>query len=139
MIKTKTFEDVVKDINKDPFIKYTILWWIRYGIWNWLEMLPRRIYWFFQRGFNGFSDQDVWNFDSYLAEVISKGLKQFRTYYHGEKPSKNELSDIILGFEENLKVMNLDYKYNSKSYKRAEERFNKGMELFKKYFNYFYD
>jgi len=110
-----------------------------YCWWNYLDMLPRRIYWFFQRGFRGYGDNDTWDFDSYLAAVISKGLKHFKTYCHGGKPTKKELDIIIKGFEENLKMMNLDYKYKSKSYLSANKKFHKGMKLFEKYFNYLWD
>jgi len=37
--------------------------------------IHREVYWFFQRGFRGYSDYDVWDFDHYLAGVIGKGLK----------------------------------------------------------------
>ena len=110
-----------------------------YCWWNYLDMLPKRIYWFFQRGYRGFGDNDTWDFDYYLATVISQGLKHFRKYYHGSKPTKKELDIIIKGFEENLKLMNLDYKYKSKKYFIAEARFDKAMKLFHKYFNYLWD
>ena len=110
-----------------------------YSPLRWIDMLPRRIYWFFQRGYRGFGDNDTWDFDNYLATVISQGLREFREYYHGAKPTKKELDIIIEGFEENIKMMNLDYKYKSKEYLRAELRFKKAMELLTKYFNYLWD
>jgi len=67
--------------------KRTLLDEVRYYCFyapiRWLDMLPRRIYWFFQRGFRGYGDNDTWDFDLYLAEVISKGLKQLKKYNHG--------------------------------------------------------
>lgn len=105
---------------------------------NWLDMLPRRIYWFFQRGYRGFGDNDTWDFDHYLATVISQGLKHFKKYYHGTEPSKKELNTIIEGFEANLKMMN-GFGKNKKQYIINKIKFIRGMELFKEYFNYLWD
>jgi len=55
-----------------------VWWWIRYGIWNWIGWrgdLYRYIKRFFQRGCRGYGDCDVWDFHSYLSEVISGGVK----------------------------------------------------------------
>jgi len=123
--------------------KRTLLDEIRYYCFyapiRWLDMSWRRIYWFFQRGYRGYGDNDTWDFDNYLATVISQGLRHFKKYYHGTEPTKKEIQTIIDGFEANLKMMNLDYKYKSKKYLLAEENFNKGMKLFHKYFNYLWD
>lgn len=44
---------------------------------------PLRVKWFFQRGWRGYSDRDIWSFDHYLAEVISKGTKKLWDIHHG--------------------------------------------------------
>jgi hypothetical protein len=50
-------------------------WWC-YRTWKYkICYIHREIYWFFQRGFRGYSDSDVWSFDIYLAGVIGGGLK----------------------------------------------------------------
>jgi hypothetical protein len=117
----------------------TIKYYCFYSWWNWLDMLPRRIYWFCQRGYRGYAHCDTWDFDVYLANIISEGLKDFRKYYHGARPTKKELDIIIKGFEENLKLMDLHYKYKSKKYNLSEIKFKKGMKLFNRYFNYLWD
>jgi hypothetical protein len=123
--------------------KRTLLDEIRYyGFyiwWNYLDMLPRRIYWFFQRGYRGFGDNDTWDFDYYLATVISQGLKHLKKYYHGSEPTKKELDIIIKGFEANLKIMNNNLISTNKEYLILKVKFHKGIKLFERYFNHLWD
>ena len=86
-----------------------------------LDMFPRRIYWFFQRGKRGYADEDTWQFCDYLSEVICGGLKQLKKYKHGipstinpktGKYSYNErrwnkiLAKMIYTFETSKKILN---------------------------------
>jgi len=85
--------------------KRTLLGEIRYYCFycwrNYLDMLPRRIYWFFQRGYRGFGDNDTWDMDSYLSLMIPQALKELKKYSHGlptwrkgkseKKPKRNGL------------------------------------------------
>ena len=128
--------------NFDKLTKRTLWDEIKYYLYyapvRYLDMLPRRIYWFFQRGYRGFGDNDTWDFDNYLATVISQGLKQIRKYHRGLEPTKKELDIMIKGFEANLKMMdNLSPK--SKEYLILKDKFHKGIVLFEKYFNYLWD
>jgi site-specific DNA-adenine methylase len=94
---------------------------------------------FIQRGREGYSDKDLWDFDCYLAKVISNGLQRLKekglTSYPPEFVSKKEweniLDTIIEGFKEKLKACNC-YTYDF-------EKVNKALELLAKYFNYFWD
>ena len=117
----------------------TVKYYCFYSWWNWLDMLPRKIYWFFQRGYRGWADCDAWDLDTYLARVISEALKSFKKYYHGAKPTKKELDIIIKGFEENLKLMDLHYRYKSKKYNLSEKKFKEGIKMFMKNFNFLWD
>jgi len=126
----------------DKLTKRTILDELKYQLYyrpvRYLDMLPRRIYWFFQRGYRGYADNDTWDFDNYLATVIVGGLKQIKTYHQGLEPTNKELTIIIKGFEANLKMMdNLNPK--SKEYLILKDKFHKGIVLFEKYFNYLWD
>lgn len=47
------------------------------------KMKYNDIKWFIQRGRRGYSDQDLWSFDSYLSEVISSALLDLRDKAHG--------------------------------------------------------
>lgn len=133
MAKYKSVKEMKKHLYKRTLLD-EIKYYLYYAPLQYLDMLPRRIYWFFQRGFRGYGDNDTWDFGHYLATIIIGGLKQFKKYYHGSKPTKKELNIIIKGFEANLKMMN-----DPRKYKKLLPTFHKGMDLFKKYFNYFWD
>ncbi len=116
-----------------------IKYYLYYAPVRFLDMLPRRIYWFMQRGFRGYGDNDTWDFDSYLANVIIGGLKQFKKYYHGKEPTKSQLNDIIKGFEANLKLIDEHIPHDSEQYRELNNKFHRGMYLLEKYFNYLWD
>jgi len=128
---------------KQDIMRRTLLGEIKYYLWyapiRYLDMLPRRIYWFFQRGYRGFGDNDTWDFDYYLATVISKGLKHLKKYYHGYEPTKKEFDIMIKGFEANLKLMDNNFRPDSKDYAILQVKFHKGMELLERYFNNLWD
>jgi len=94
---------------------------------------------FIQRGREGYSDKDLWDFDCYLAKVISNGLQRLKekglTSYPPElvsvKEWENVLNIIIEGFREKLKACN----YDTYDFKKV----NKALELLSKYFNHFWD
>ena len=39
-----------------------------------------KIKFFFQRGIRGFSEQDLWDFEFYVCNIISGGLKELSKY-----------------------------------------------------------
>ena len=41
------------------------------------------IKWFIQRGVRGYSDRDVWNFDTYIFKILSGGLIRLADTTHG--------------------------------------------------------
>lgn len=53
------------------------IYYFFYRLWyNEISYFPKRIKWFFQRGWRGYADCDTWDFHSYLCKVIPGGLKQ---------------------------------------------------------------
>ena len=52
----------------------------------------REITWFFQRGKRGWADNDVWSFDSYLCDFISKAVRQLSMTVHGCPPELHDSS-----------------------------------------------
>ena len=127
------------------------LWWIRYGIWTWLSDRPRKTKSFLQRGWRGWADEDTWDFDYYLTNVIIGGLKHLKKYQNilptweeGKSEIKaqkewNEIFEkIIIGFEcARLLINELGLDHNEKI--EAERLKNEGFDLFKRYFNCFWD
>ena len=82
MTKFYTWEEVKAHLDKPlPFHKK-----VKYAVKRW-KRKPRDLYlnvkWFIQRGKRGYSDRDVWNFDYYLAKVISGGSTELADILHG--------------------------------------------------------
>jgi len=146
----------MKNINWD-----NIYWWIRYGIWTWITDRPQKIKWFFQRGFRGYADCDVWDFDDYLTDVISNGLKHLKENQHGiptsiwtkyiklddlktadretkeiaaDKEWKIILNQIIEGFDAARVLIDYSCELDEKERKEIEQIRQRGFDLFKEYF-----
>jgi hypothetical protein len=107
----------------------SILWRIGYKLqylYWWILRIDlryecKKIYWFFQRGFRGWSDRDVWGLDGYLSDTLVgtlKHLKKHKQGYPGILGDENfgsgmqkwdEILDhMIWTFETAQKVINLD-------------------------------
>jgi len=120
----------------------------------------REIKWFIQRGKRGYSDQDCWNINSYLCEVISPMIREMKNgtgcpgnLYDIKKKNKEcwkweeILEEIAQGFEaaqsiEEEKFLqfkkNKDGNYENWIDKKKQEqltkKFDKGISLFVEYF-----
>ena len=84
--------------NNNVFKQYYCPW--RYPS-NWIKNIRlffRRYKWAYQRAKRGYADCDIWNFDSYLEKIISKGLRELEHTLRGSS-SKGT-------FGGNLKLMN---------------------------------
>jgi hypothetical protein len=106
---------------------------------------------FIQRGIRGYSDEDLWSFDLYLAKVISTGLIQFQKENHGmpieihnkyknnDKKASQEWTKIIdkmIGsFEIHIKLLDEPQILKGKEKQSYEE----GFKLFIKYFGDLWD
>lgn len=55
--------------------------WFTYSEWRY--RIRFRLWGFFQRGWRGWADRDVWGFDSYLAGVTAAGLRRLEATRHG--------------------------------------------------------
>ena len=119
------------------------------------------IRYFIQRGKRGYSDRDLWSFCDYLCEIIPKGIREYKNGIgcpeeFWDKEAKNNechkwheaIEEIAQGFEAIKEIENsigCQYKKEVKDNayifeydkKRAElltQKFEKGMDLFKRYF-----
>ena len=119
------------------------------------------IKYFIQRGKRGYADRDAWNFDYYLAKVISGGIDKLIKEVHGHpcdlkniRQWKTILRKISKTFKTATKINNdelyyiTDYKINteyknSKKFKvmtlKQNREYEEGWELFQQYFQGLWD
>lgn len=119
--------------------------------WDRADRRLRNIKFFWQRGKKGYSDLDVWGFDAYLCKVMVGGLTKLIDNLHGHPYEFGDthpddplaawsavLKEMREGFEAAHKIIDPhsvddDYEVMA-NYKELEDKFNRGMDLFKKYF-----
>lgn len=129
-------------------------WWIKIHHWRdshrlRVSMKYNDIKWFIQRGKKGYSDYDLWSFDSYLSNVISKALIELRDLSHGHPA---DLCDDCMqpgeghecsGFDNWQKILTeisegfLEDKFNYEGFN--QEKFDRAMALFVKHFHSMWD
>ncbi len=112
-----------------------------------MKEIYRKIKKFIQRGKRGWSDEDTWDFDSYLSEVISSGCKHLAditiSYPTGMgfrkwKRILNKISkDIVAPIEFDNSVSNMG-NYNQQS-KEAYKKQSEALKLLVKHFNDLWD
>jgi len=172
VIKSYTSIDkMFKDLNSNKgwtIFDYIISYWHRY-FWNFVSDIPLRVKTFIQRGIRGWSDSDTWEFDYYLAKVISEGIRHLLKYDNSAWSTKDlkaikEIAytfETIISIEEDHTIYIPSEKFTWKEYKKAKKfckkmnekyndnykvmtkreiiRFEKGFQLFQKYFFYLWD
>lgn len=80
--------------------------WRIYRILDFIKYLPKEIKWFFQRGFKGYCDRDVYGIDNWFENVIIPMLEQLQKIKQGypinmtEKQWDIALSNMIYCFKE---------------------------------------
>lgn len=90
---TYTLDEMIAEFNERSRRHAARPWPVRHGIdaYRWLRRTARETWrtppwkhleWFVQRGLRGYSDRDVWNFDTHLSEVIAGGLTRLRDHGH---------------------------------------------------------
>ena len=140
MEEWREIERIWKEKHPILYILRDIYYWF-YRLWNHkIKMIPKEIKWFYQRGRRGYSDCDLWGFDSFLSEIIAKGCRQLSKEKHGypygltEEEWNEALNRIAFGFEEYDKMMDHSEGYD----KISKEEFNKKLDelflLLRKYF-----
>ena len=84
---------------------------------------------------------DSWSLDYRIAELIIYGTKTLRERAIGNPAnlsSMEEWHEILLaiqqGFEESIKLKDSEYEFGSDKEKVAQEKFEKGFDLFREYF-----
>ena len=114
-----------------------IWWWLRYGIRNKLRDFKYTTRWFIQRGKRGFSDNDFFNGDWFLADLIARFLRfvaeNGHTYpgYMISEEWDRRLLEVAQACEEYRDFDSADYVMKSLKSLGLE----KGSEEYKKEFN----
>lgn len=121
-----------------------------------------KIKYFIQRGKSGYSTEDLWNFQNYLCSIIPPALRHLKENSTGcpgllwDKEKVNDechkwkeiLEEVAQGFEAAKEIENsmgcqfkkelkngaYTYEYDIERAKLLTQKFQKGMDLFKKYF-----
>jgi hypothetical protein len=120
----------------------------------------KEIKWFIQRGRRGYSDRDIWSFHDYLCDIMPPILRKLSKNSCGcpsdlwDKEIRNNechkwleiLETMAQGFESAQSISNMSY-YNtiktengytreidSEKVKLLTEKYENGMDLFRKYF-----
>lgn len=113
-----------------------------------MKEIYRKIKKFIQRGQRGWSDEDTWSFDYYLAEVISGGCKYLTDNSHSypdgltEKKWKrilNKISEISEVNRVENTLFNLPNEEFIDEVKSAHKKQKEALELFIKHFNDLWD
>jgi len=120
----------------------------------------KKIKWFIQRGKRGYADCDIWDFSDYLTDIIIAGLKILKENQHGcpsqfwDKEAVNNechkwqeiLEKMIQGFEAYKQVNDwrfivgkFEQKIDKKRLELLEEKYNRGMKLFARFFAHLWD
>jgi hypothetical protein len=109
------------------------------------RLLLREIKWGAQRWRRGYSDRDVWGFDTYLARVISRGVRQLITELHGwpgEPMTFEEWKDILdkiaAGFEAHT-ILHEDYPSDPDRRAELERQWQEGSALFVEWYGGLWD
>lgn len=92
-------------------------WWMEK---NGPSATYRNAKYFWQRGKRGYSDRDLWSFDTYLSNVIRDGVRSLNEIKHGwpGEPLTFEdwgaiLEEISDGMQAHLDIMNLNYDWKN--------------------------
>lgn len=126
----------------------------------------KSIKWFIQRGRRGYADCDVWSFDSYIAKMISSGIRTLKKSHHGcprelwDEGAVNQecwrweeiLEDIAQGFDASQKILDMDYffieenedgmyvhKIDKERMEQLTKKYKRGISLFSEYFMNLWD
>ena len=132
----------------DVFYKPEYLYWNLCSIKRNLHECVYLFLGFFERGRKGYAKRDLYNFDMYLAGVISGGLEEYLKWHHGypclhqkeecncEEEFRMALENMIEGFRS---VNQLEEPLDRDEYDNVKLKIDKGLELFQKYFNNLWD
>lgn len=97
-----------------------------------------------QRSRRGFSDEDVWSFDTYLAGIIVAGLTVLRANFHGCPPELCENGDVDAGCEAWRAILTeiidgFQAYHDNDGLQATTPEFERSCELFVKWWGHLWD
>lgn len=123
--------------------------------WNWWHVIThfwiipgevgRRIKWFVQRGWRGYSDRDNWSIDSFLLDILPPMLENLRKNTHGYPVDLTaEKWELILfqiedGLKANKRLCDLDFDPKTSEMESLQMKSDQGLKLFGEHFNSLWD
>ena len=96
-----------------------------------------------QRAKNGYGMADLWSFNFFLADIISRGCKELAETSHGYPSDEDECQsfenwkDILLAISLGFKLMD-ETNYTKRTEQETED-INRAWRLFQKYFEGLWD
>lgn len=106
---------------------------------KYIVALCKKVIWFMQRGYRGYSDRDVWCLDGYITEWLPKALKALKKNNIGYPMGLTnhswhvKLDKMINAFHIARKIQNYDYK-TPKEIQAALKQFHKDFDVFKNHY-----
>jgi|TARA_Y100000310_G_C20601248_1_gene773165 hypothetical protein len=135
-MKVVATEDFTKDWEKLSAPKYALLRFLKN-----IADIPREIKWFWQRGRRGYSDCDVWGFDTYLAKVIPGGLRALRDLENSHPaliPPKEWMA-ILTNIADEIERANKQYEEGVSFTKKDQKRLTLAFWKLGKHFFHLWD
>jgi len=95
-----------------------------------------------ERGKNGYAHSDVWNFNNYLAEIISNGSEELARISHGRPlcvDKEEEWTAILMKISKGFALLNEEERGFEPLTEEEEKQFSEAFELLKEWFEYLWD
>lgn len=160
----KTFRNWFNNLFPKGFASYNSYYILTHP-WEILDEWFRQIEWAWQRVFRGWDDTAVWSIDWYLSKQIPQLIRRLKETQHGTPNSMWEgmtpidenfnyskeddeiaykkwadiLDGIAEGFEASLKIQEECLWANDPEYAELDAKFERGFDLFRKYYHNLWD
>ena len=158
-----TSSNLVGVVNKEVVMFKKIYYYLCGKYYDWTNLryqqfpghrILKDIQWILQKVFKGYNDCDLWDLEYHLAKLILKRLKAYKQMERSGYPPpddpkcteiKNEddwekvLDDMIEGFKAYIVERDCVYEFNIEKYDQSQQKINRGLNLFVKYFGYLWD
>ena len=111
-----------------------------YKPWEYVGDLYLQAKWFVQRGLRGYSDEDTWSLDHYLASWMPQALRQLKQNSHGHPDGmtyagwQTRLRKMADGFEAAHALNATMRDWSTKEGRALQRKFQQGMKLFQEHY-----